>query len=228
MAEFIRARGRLPAVNLKGGKEERFGPIKAFFYRLWAEPALAPMHARIAAEIPLESGRLLDVGCGPGRLTRRIAARRPGVAVTGIDLSPDMIRQAEREPRPPNLAFRQGNPASLGDADAFDFAVTVLSFHHWEEPAEVLAGIHRALKPGGRLWIYEQDPEAETSAIHADRAPLWGPIRVPAAWQRRLARGHGFALREVEESVRPLVARTPFRTLGVARSGSCLRLELQK
>ena len=215
-------------MNLKGGKEERFGPIMAFLYRVWAEPALAPMHRRIAAEIPLEKGRLLDVGCGPGRLTRRIAERRPRVAVTGVDLSPDMIRQAARGPRLPNLEFRQGNPSTLSVSDGYDFAVSVLSFHHWEEPEDVLAGIHRALVSGGRLWIYEQDPEADTASIHADRAPVFGRLRVPAAWQRRLARGHGFTRREVDEKVRPAVARTPFRTLGVARSGSCLRLELQK
>ena len=215
-------------MNLKGGRPERFGPLAAFFYRLWAEPALAPMHARIASEIPLTSGRLLDVGCGPGRLTRLIAGRLPGVAVTGLDLSADMIRQADRGPRLPNLAFRQGSPGALGIVSQFDFAVSVLSFHHWEEPEEVLAGIHRALKPGGRLWIYEQDPESASADIHADRAALWGWFRVPAAWQRRLARGHGFSRGEVEERVRPAVARTPFATLEVERSGSCLRLELQK
>lgn len=215
-------------MNLKGGREERFGPLASFFYRLWAEPALAPMYARIAAEIPLTSGRLLDVGCGPGRLTRAIALRRPGVAVTGLDISAAMIRQAERGPHLPNLELRQGSPASLGSADEFDFAVSVLSFHHWEEPVEELTGIHRALRPGGRLWIFEPDPEAESADIHADRAALWGRLRVPAAWQRRLARGHGFTRREVDEVVRPAVARTPFATLAVARSGSCLRLELQK
>lgn len=215
-------------MNLKGGREERFGPILSLLYRWWAEPALAPMHARIAAEVPVERGRLLDVGCGPGRLTRLIAAARPGVAVTGLDLSPDMIRQAGRGRRLPNLEFSVGNPALLAIADEFDFAVTVLSFHHWEEPEEVLAGIHRALKPGGRLWIYEPDPEAATEDIHADRTPLFGRWRVPAAWQRRMSRGHGFTLDEVERVVRPAVARTPFRTLVAARSGSCVRLELRK
>jgi len=215
-------------MSLKGGREEHFGPIAAFFYRALAERALAPMHARIAAELPLEKGSLLDVGCGPGRLTRLIGAARPGVSVTGLDLSADMIRQAERGPKLPNVVFRQGRPASLADADAFDFAVSVLSFHHWEEPTAELAGIHRALKPGGRLWIYEQDPEADPKDMHADRAPLPFGLRMPLFFQRRLARGHGFSMREVEEKVRPAVARTPFGAVSAARSGGCLRLELRK
>ncbi len=215
-------------VNLKGAKAENFGAVAAFFYRLWAEPAVEPMHARIAAEIPLERGRLLDIGCGPGRLTRRFAVGRPGVRVTGLDLSADMIRQAERRPPPSNLEFRQGSPASAGFSQEFDFALSVLSFHHWEEPIEELAAVHRALKPGGLLWIYEQDPEASNAELHADRVPIWGWFRVPAAWQRRLARGHGFTRREVEETVRPVVSRTPFAAMRVGRSGSTLRLELQK
>ncbi len=215
-------------MNLKGGRPERFGRIASFFYRLCAEPALSPLHARIAAEVPIETGRLLDVGCGPGRLTRSIAAAHPKVAVTGLDPSADMIRQAQKGPRLPNLEFRRGRAASLEGAAAFDFAVSVLSFHHWEEPAEDLTAIHRILGPGGRLWIYEQDPEAEKDAIRADRASLCGPLRVPISCQRRLARGHGFSRSEIEAAVRPLVARTPFAVLSVSRSGACLRIELQK
>ncbi len=215
-------------MNLKGAKAESFGAIAAFFYRLWAEPAIEPMHARIAAEIPIERGSLLDIGCGPGRLTRRIAAGRPGVRVTGLDISADMIRQAERQPAPPNLEFRLGSPASAGFSEQFDFALSVLAFHHWEEPIEELAAVHRALTPGGMLWIYEQDAEASNAELHADRAPIWGWLRVPAGWQRRLARGHGFTIREVEGTVRPAVARTPFAAMRVGRTGSTLRLELQK
>jgi SAM-dependent methyltransferase len=215
-------------VNLKGAKTESFGALAAFFYRWWAEPALAPMHDRIVEEVPIVSGNLLDVGCGPGRLTRRIAERHPEVRVTGLDLSADMIRQARRGPGLPNLEFRQGSPASAGSSEEWDMALSILSFHHWEEPVEDLSAVHRALKPGGRLWIYEQDAEASNGELHADRAPLWGFLRVPGCWQRRLARGHGFTRREVEGVVRPAVAQTGFRTVRIERTGSTFRLELRK
>jgi SAM-dependent methyltransferase len=215
-------------VNLKGMKPESFGWISSFFYRLWAEPALAPMHERIAGEPPLERGAMLDVGCGPGRLTRRIAERRPAVRVVGLDASADMIRQARRMPGPPNLEFREGTPATSAVAEEFDMAISVLSFHHWEEPVAELCAVHRALKPGGSLWIYEQDAEASAAEFHADRAPLFGFLRVPAAWQRRLARGHGFTRAEIDSSVRPAVERTLFRALRVAHTGSTFRLELTR
>ncbi len=215
-------------MNLKGGRPERFGKVAAFFYRLWGEPALSAMHARIAAEVPVEEGRLLDVGCGPGRLTRTIAERRPQLLVTGIDLSPDMVRQARRAPRLQNLLFRSGSPASFAVENEFDFALSVLSFHHWEEPEQDLAGVHRALRPGGRFWIYEQDPEASEAEIRGDEVPLLGFLRVPLFVRRRLARGHGFTRREIDTVVTAAAARTPFGGVTVERSGSLFRIQLQK
>jgi SAM-dependent methyltransferase len=215
-------------MNLKGGKAETFGKVASFLYRAWAEPTLFPMHERIAAEIPVTSGRLLDVGCGPGRLTRRIAERCPALRVTGIDISADMIRQAQRGPALPNLEFRQGEPGQAAPSGEFDFAISVLSFHHWEEPERDLANVHAALRPGGRFWIYEPDPEASNEDIRADLAPLWGWLRLPAGLQRRQARGHGFSRREIDEVVGPAVARTPFGKVEASRHGSTWRMELRK
>lgn len=216
-------------MNLKNAAPETFGPVKTFFYRLWAEPSIDPMHRRIAGETPMDRGKLLDIGCGAGKLDRLIAAARPTLRVVGLDSSEPMIRAArKRSENLANLEFRLGTVEQVGFANEFDFAVSVLSFHHWEEPQETLAAVHSSLVPGGRLWIYEMDPAASTDAIHADRAPLWGFLRIPIGIQRRMARDHGFSMSEVETVVRPVVAKTPFRDLRVTRSGSTLRLELEK
>ena len=207
---------------------EKFGPVKTFFYRLWAEPSIDPMHRRIAAEVPIERGRLLDLGCGGGKLAHLIAAARPGLRVVGLDSSEPMIRTARNRWDLANLEFRVGTLEKSGSTEEFDFALTVLSFHHWEEPEETLAAVHRALAPGGRFWIYEMDPNASADAIRADRAPLWGFFRLPVGMQRRMARDHGFTVDEVEKVVRPVVARTPFRDMRVTRTGSMLRLELAR
>ncbi|HEY6066334.1 MAG TPA: class I SAM-dependent methyltransferase [Thermoanaerobaculia bacterium] len=217
--------------NLKNAAPEKFGPIKTFFYRLGAEPSMDPVHRRIAGEVPIERGTLLDVGCGPGKLDRLIAAARPNVRVVGVDSSEAMVRAARKRSSPanlPNLEFRLGTVERAAAPAEFDFALTVLSFHHWDEPEATLAAVHRALQPRGRFWIYEMDPDASADAIRADRAPMWGFFRLPMGMQRRMARDHGFSTSEVEAVVRPAVARTPFGSLRVTRSGSMLRLEMEK
>lgn len=215
-------------MNLKGAAPETFGPVRSWLYRAMAEPALAPMHRRIGAEVPIERGRLLDVGCGPGRLDRLLAASRPELEVVGLDESESMLRQAAMGPSLPNLEFRLGTPASSGFREEFDFAVSVLSFHHWEDPAAELEAVHAALRPGGRFWIYEPDPEAPDDAIRLDHAPLWGWLRLPASLHRVLSRGHGFTQRELDRVVRPAVARSPFGRLEAVRAGSTSRLVLRR
>jgi SAM-dependent methyltransferase len=216
-------------MNLKNAAPETFGPVKTFFYRLWAEPSIDPMHRRIAGETPIDRGKLLDIGCGAGKLDQLIAAARPTLRVVGLDSSEPMIRAArKRSENLANLEFRLGTVEQAGFANEFDFAISVLSFHHWDEPEETLAAVHGALVPGGRLWIYEMDPDAPAEAIRADRAPLWGFLRIPIGLQRRMARDHGFSMSEVETVVRPAVGKTALRDVRVTRSGSMLRLEMEK
>jgi SAM-dependent methyltransferase len=215
-------------MNLKGGRPETFGRVASFFYQRWAEPSLYPLHTRIAAEIPIERGRLLDIGCGPGNLDRKMAGRHPDLAVVGLDEYAAMLARAGREPRPKNLEFRQGAAESLPFRDEFDCALSVLSFHHWEEPAAGLEGVYRALKPGGVFWIYEGNPEAPVEELRRDQAPLWGWLRMPEWLLRRGLRGHGFTLAEIDREVRPAIARTSFGTCEVAPSVSLFRVSLRK
>jgi len=215
-------------MNVKNAPAERFGPIASFFYRRGAEPSLAPLYRRVGAEIPIERGRLLDIGCGPGRLARLLAAANPELQVVGLDASPDMVRQAGRGPSLPNLEFREGRVEEPFFDRFFDFAVTLLSFHHWERPRMGLEAVHSLLAPGGRFWIYEPDAEASDLEIHEDHAPLWGWLRVPGFFQRLMSRTHGLSEREIEEKVQPLVSETAFGSFGAIRRGSTWRLELRK
>ena len=215
-------------MNLKGAAPEKFGAIKSFFYRLWAEPSIEPMHRRIASEVPIEKGLLLDVGCGAGKLERLIAAARPNVGVVGLDSSEPMLSAARKRTSAPNVEFRLGTIEESGFSREFDFALTVLSFHHWEEPGDGLRAVYRALAPGGSFWIYEMDPEAPSTAIRRDRAALWGFLTLPMAMQRAMARDHGFTATQVDELVRPLAEKSGFGGFRVTRAGSTLRLELQR
>ena len=213
-------------MNLKGAAPEKFGAIKSFFYRLWAEPSIEPMHRRIASEVPIETGRLLDIGCGGGKVDRLIAAARPNVRVVGLDSSEAMLRSARKRSSAPNLEFRLGTIEGSLFSGEFDLALSVLSFHHWEAPVEGLAAARRALAPGGRLWIYEMDPEAPVEVIRRDRGAVWGFFRMPVRMQRAMARDHGFTAEEAERLVRPVAEKSGFEDFRVGRTGSTLRMEL--
>jgi SAM-dependent methyltransferase len=115
------------------------------------------------AEAAPNGARVLEVGCGPGHLSIRLA-RRHGLDVTGLDLDPAMIGRARRnanradgdEPRP---AFVVGDVASLPFPDgSFDLVVSTLSMHHWADPAAGLAEIGRVTRPGGRAFVWDLRP----------------------------------------------------------------------
>jgi SAM-dependent methyltransferase len=93
--------------------------------------------------------RILDVGCGTGHLTAEIAAT--GANVVGVDQSPAMIEQARANF--PALRFDVQDARSLPYEGEFD-AVFSNAVLHWVQPAEqAVAGLSRALKPGGRLVV---------------------------------------------------------------------------
>jgi SAM-dependent methyltransferase len=215
-------------MNLKNSKPEKFGAIRSFFYDRMAQQTIEPMHRRIASEVPITEGRMLDVGCGPGALDRWIAAARPGLAVVGLDESEAMIRRASRDSKPRNLEFRTGAVERLSSPGEFDFALSVLSFHHWEEPEAGLEAVCGALAPGGRFWIYEGNPEAAAEDLRRDQKPLWGWLRFPIGLVRKQLRGHGFTVAEVESVVAPVVVRTGFKTCRTNHSGSMLRISMTR
>jgi ubiquinone/menaquinone biosynthesis C-methylase UbiE len=112
-----------------------------------------PVHARMLDFIqqaqPLETtNRILDVGCGTGRLLADAAMRWPQAQLTGVDPAEGMIAEARR--LRPNTEFHLGPSEALPFPDgSFDGVCTSLSFHHWADQARGLAEICRVLRPGG-------------------------------------------------------------------------------
>ena len=94
---------------------------------------------------PRPGERILDLGCGDGALTAKIAAA--GARVVGVDASPDQIA----------ACHARGLDAHVVDGHALDFeaefdAILTNAALHWmTRPDEVVAGMHRALVPGGRV-----------------------------------------------------------------------------
>ena len=96
---------------------------------------------------PQPGDRILDLGCGTGQLTSDIATT--GAHVLGVDRSPDMI--AEARTKFPSLHFEVCDARRLPFRNEFS-AVFSNAVLHWIPQAEdVIAGIARALNPGGRF-----------------------------------------------------------------------------
>lgn len=103
------------------------------------------------------SETLLDIGCGDGKISARLSAMLPNGKVTGIDSSPEMIDFAQRNFSPgeyPNLRFILMDTLKLTFETEFDIVFSNAALH-WVQGShlEILKGVHRALKPGGRVFF---------------------------------------------------------------------------
>ena len=96
---------------------------------------------------PRKGERVLDVGCGTGQLTSAIA--EAGAIVTGTDNDAGMVSLAQQNF--PGLDFEVMDGRALTYDSAFDAVFANASLHWMRPPTPVVAGISRALKPGGRL-----------------------------------------------------------------------------
>jgi SAM-dependent methyltransferase len=109
----------------------------------------------VVSEAGLRGARVLDAGCGTGRLAAALADS--GLArVWGVDPSPEMLAVARAKTR--SAGFKQGRLESLPFKDGwFDAAVAWLVVHLVERPA-ALRELRRVLRPGGRLAVVTFDP----------------------------------------------------------------------
>ena len=102
------------------------------------------------------SKRILDVGCGDGKITAEIATRAPRSSVVGIDPSRDMISFAESHFGPatrPNLRFEVADARGLPFQDEFDLVVSFNALHWIPEQDTALASIHIALISSGKAQL---------------------------------------------------------------------------
>ncbi|CAN5795382.1 MAG: class I SAM-dependent methyltransferase [Rubrobacter sp.] len=105
---------------------------------------------------PVREGRYLDLGCSAGLYTRSLSRNLDSGLAVGIDISPSMLREANRRARAigANPSFVRANAKNLPFFDAsFAGAVCGGSLNEFGDPARALRETHRVLEPGGRLAI---------------------------------------------------------------------------
>lgn len=111
----------------------------------------------IATPIP-KTGRVLDIGCGTGTMTRLMAKRAPRAEIIGLDPDSQILaiarRKAQREKR--DITYAQGTAQHLPFPDRhFSFVTSTLMFHHLKRHVKegMLREVRRVLKPKGKFVL---------------------------------------------------------------------------
>lgn len=174
--------------------------------------------------------RLLDVACGSGGPTLRIA-EVSGCTVDGVDIHADAIRTAEEEATARGLVSRatfrraDGNAPLPFAAGVFDGVICVDAINHFPDRPTVLAEWYRVLKPGGRLVF--TDPIVVTGPLTheeiAIRASIGFYLFVPPGIDDEMLASAGFTVRHREDRTANMEEMAARRGRARARREAALR-----
>jgi ubiquinone/menaquinone biosynthesis C-methylase UbiE len=154
---------------------EKFPRFHAVMAEDSGQSVLSALESHVVPLVPGLAGRLaagirvLDVGCGSGRIMIRLAEIYPNSRFVGVDLSAEAIQRARQEASGKRLRNAEFVAADLSDfhrtseSEAFDLITTFDAVHDQAKPRNVLRGIYRALKSDG---VYIMQDIRASSSVH--------------------------------------------------------------
>jgi len=147
-------------------------PAIGWLERTEREQEEAPSRAIAAIELAPDAV-IADIGAGSGYYSFRISPKVPRGKVVAIDIQPEMLdflRKKSAELKITNVEPHLGQIDDLQlPAGSLDAALMVDAYHEFSHPREMLASLHHALKPGGRIFLLEfrgEDPNVPIKPLH--------------------------------------------------------------
>lgn len=210
---------------------ERFSNLETGQSATVDAPLVLDLVTEAAAACNPGARSALDVGCGAGNYAIKLLRRLPGLDLTLIDLSQPMLNRARERLSTESVGAIETVPGDIRAIDlpesGFDIILAAMVLHHLRDDSEwesVFAKLHRALKPGGTLWIADHINH-EVPAVDALMTRRWGDYL--AALRDEPYRDHVLAYVQKEDTPRSLtfqlelLRRVGFRSVDVLHKNSC-------
>ena len=152
----------------------------------------APSRAIAALDLP-PAAVIADIGAGSGYYSFRISEKVPLGKVVAVDIQPEMLDFLRGKAEELSVTNVEPHLGAIDDLKlppaTLDAALMVDAYHEFSHPAEMLASLHGALKPGGRIFLLEfrgEDPRVPIKPLH----------KMTEAQARREFEGAGFRFLE--------------------------------
>ncbi len=172
------------------------------------------MAEEVLAQLELKGWeRVLDVGCGDGRITAAIAGRVPQGKVLGVDSSHQMVSYAAERfgpPAFPNIEFEAADASELSFRDEFDLVVSFNALHWVPEQDPVLRGIRQAMKAGAIAQL-RLVPTGQRKSLEN----VLEETRLSERWHDRFAGFHDPYLHATPEQYAAMAERNGLKVLQI-------------
>jgi len=192
--------------TMRGSNQQRYYDHSGYFnFGYWGEGARSQREAcdalvdQLVGRIAGKGGRVLDVACGLGASTRRLAQTFAKDMITGINISEAQVADARGRVSGP--AFHVMNATKLDFPDNhFDAVVCVEAAFHFDTRDKFLAEAHRVLKPGGSLVLSDILFRTFSKALsETSQVPRPNLVASIAEYRRRLSNA-GFVAIDIQDA----------------------------
>jgi trans-aconitate 2-methyltransferase len=145
-------------------------------YERFRDERSAPFFDLLSLVTPVPGGRVVDLGCGTGELTRALHERTGASATLGIDSSEAMLAKS-RAHAGGGLSFELGDIAHWMPAEPADLVFSNAALHWVDDHAELFARLTAALRPGGQVAVQVPANHDHASHLVAERVAAEEPFR---------------------------------------------------